>query len=87
MRVKIELEREDDGRWIAEARSMGVLLYGDTRAEAVQKARDTVLLVLADRIEHHEEKAPSSVTFVVNGSSSKKRGSAALRSLSEILAT
>ena len=87
MKVKIELEREEDGRYIGAAPSMGVLLYGGTRAQAIQKVRDAVLLVLADRIEHGEERAPSNMTFVVNGSSSKKRGSAALRSLSEVLAT
>jgi predicted RNase H-like HicB family nuclease len=86
MKVRILLEREEDGRYIGEAPSRGILLYGDTRAEAIQKVRDTVLLMLADRIEHGEERAPASVTFVVNGLS-KKRTSAALRSLSHVLAT
>jgi predicted RNase H-like HicB family nuclease len=54
--LKIELEREEDGRWIAEVPSLaGVLAYGESREEAIAKAEALALRVLADRLEHGEE--------------------------------
>ena len=54
--MKIEIEREADGRWIAEVPDLpGVLSYGNTRQEAVAKAKALALRVLADRLEHGEE--------------------------------
>jgi len=51
----IEIEREDDGRWIAEVVALpGVLAYGATREEAVGRAEVLALRVLADRLEHGE---------------------------------
>ena len=51
----VELEREDDGRWIAEVVALpGVLAYGTTREEALAKAEVLALRVLADRLEHGE---------------------------------
>jgi hypothetical protein len=39
MHIHIEVEREEDGRWIAEATDLpGVIVYGDDRASAVAKA-------------------------------------------------
>ena len=36
MKVRIEIDREDDGRWIAEALELpGVMSYGATREEAI----------------------------------------------------
>jgi len=67
MRVKIELERETDGRWIAEARSTGVLLYGKSKRDAVARAVALTFEVLAERIQAGEERAPRSVTFEVVG--------------------
>jgi predicted RNase H-like HicB family nuclease len=53
--LKIELEQEDNGRWIAEVPALaGVLAYGDTRAEAIARAEALALRVLADRLEHGE---------------------------------
>ena len=53
--LKIEVEREDDGRWLAEVVDLpGVLAYGLTRQEAVERARALSLRVLADRLEHGE---------------------------------
>ena len=55
---KIETEREDDGRWIAEVIELpGVMAYGATEKEAVTAAQALALRVLADRIE--EQKEPS----------------------------
>jgi predicted RNase H-like HicB family nuclease len=53
--LKVETEREEDGRWIAEVAALpGVMTYGATRAEAVSKAEALALRVLADRVEHGE---------------------------------
>jgi len=54
--MKIEIEREEDGRWIAEIPDLpGVMVYGDSRNEAISKAEALALRVLADRLEHGEE--------------------------------
>jgi predicted RNase H-like HicB family nuclease len=53
--MQLEVEREDDGRWIAEAPALpGVMAYGSTRAEALAKVEALALRVLADRLEHGE---------------------------------
>ncbi len=54
--MKIEIERDEDGRWIAEIPELsGVIVYGDSRNEAISKAEALALRVLADRLEHGEE--------------------------------
>jgi predicted RNase H-like HicB family nuclease len=54
--LKLETERETDGRWIAEiVQFPGVLAYGDSREEAVAKVEALALRVLADRLEHGED--------------------------------
>ena len=53
--LKIETERETDGRWIAEVVALsGVLAYGETEAEARAKATALGLRVIADRLDHGE---------------------------------
>jgi predicted RNase H-like HicB family nuclease len=53
--LKIELDREDDGRWIGEVTALpGVLAYGATEAEAKSKAAALALRVIADLIENGE---------------------------------
>jgi predicted RNase H-like HicB family nuclease len=53
---KVETEREDDGRWIAEVLDLpGVMAYGTTENEAVASAQALALRVLADRIEAQKE--------------------------------
>lgn len=53
MQLKIELEREADGRWIAEIPSMpGTLVYGSTKEVALRTSRVLALRVIADQIEH-----------------------------------
>src|SRR5262245_424868 len=57
MHLRIETEREDDGRWIAEVAQLpGVLAYGATAEEASAKAEILALRVLAERLEHGEAK-------------------------------
>lgn len=53
--MKVEIEREEDGRWLAEIPELpGVMCYGETREEVVSKAMALALRVLADRLEHGE---------------------------------
>ena len=55
MHLTIELEREEDGRWIAEVGDLpGVLAYGATREQALAKVEALALRYLADRLEHGE---------------------------------
>jgi len=52
MRLTIETEREDDGRWLAEVPELpGVLAYGTTQSQAAAKAEALALRVLADRLD------------------------------------
>ena len=53
--MNIEVEREEDGRWIAGIPDLpGVMVYGQSRAEAISKVKALALRVLADRLEHGE---------------------------------
>lgn len=55
MTFKIEIEREDDGRWIAEVLELpGVMAYGASSEEAKAKVQALALRVVADRLEHGE---------------------------------
>lgn len=54
--MKIETERETDGRWIAEVMDIpGAMSYGETEAEAINLAKAIALRVIADRLEHGED--------------------------------
>ena len=53
--LTIEIEREEDGRWIGEILELpGVMAYGATEAEARTKTTALALRVIADRIENGE---------------------------------
>ena len=55
MAFKIELEQEEDGRWIAEVVDLpGVVVYGKTPEEAKAQAQALALRTLADRLENGE---------------------------------
>jgi predicted RNase H-like HicB family nuclease len=54
MQFTIELDREEDGRWIADIPALNVLLYGDSKEDAVEKARSAALEIIQDRIRHGE---------------------------------
>jgi len=59
MFLTIEIEQEEDGRFIAEVPDLpGVLAYGATQEQAVARAQALALRVLADRLENGEP-APS----------------------------
>lgn len=66
MRLSIEIEREEDGRWIAEVPSLpGALAYGVTRDEAVAKVEALALRIVADRLENGEAVPELSDVFTV----------------------
>ena len=67
MKLSIELDREDDGRWIAEALELpGVMTYGATREEAISNTERLAIEVIADRIKHGEMPATAlNVSFQV----------------------
>jgi predicted RNase H-like HicB family nuclease len=55
MPLTVEVEREDDGRWLADVPELpGVLANGQDRAEAISRAQARALRVLADRLDHGE---------------------------------
>jgi predicted RNase H-like HicB family nuclease len=65
--LTIELDREEDGRWIAEVIELpGVMCYGQNRDTAISNAERLAIEVIADRIAHGE--LPSSslgVSFTI----------------------
>jgi predicted RNase H-like HicB family nuclease len=55
LQFRVEFEREQDGRWIAEVAELpGVLAYGASQAEAQAKVQALALRVVAERLEHGE---------------------------------
>jgi predicted RNase H-like HicB family nuclease len=55
VRFRVDIEREDDGRWLAEVPELpGVLAYGTSASEAQAKVQALALRVVADRLEHGE---------------------------------
>jgi len=65
-KVAIEVEREDDGRWIADAIGLpGVVAYGNSREEAVSRAEAIALRVLADKIEEEQPEGELNFSFSV----------------------
>ncbi len=55
MNLRIEIDREDDGRWIAEIPDLpGVMVYGQTREEAISRVQALALRVIADRLDYGE---------------------------------
>lgn len=55
MNLRIDVEQEADGRWLAEVDALpGVAAYGTTRTDAVARVQALALRVLAERLEHGE---------------------------------
>lgn len=51
----VEIEQEEDGRWLAEVVDLpGVLAYGDTQQSALARVQALALRVIAERLEHGE---------------------------------
>jgi predicted RNase H-like HicB family nuclease len=65
--LQVEVEREEDGRWIAEVAELpGVLAYGETREAAIERAKALSLRVMADRLENGEDIPEMGEVFAVN---------------------
>jgi len=64
-RYRVEIEQEEDGRFLAEVLELpGVLAYGESAEVALAHVQALALRVLADRLEHGEGPAgPVSVSF------------------------
>lgn len=53
MNLPIELEQEEDGRWIAEIDELdGVLVYGATKEDAIRNVKTLARRVIADRFDN-----------------------------------
>ena len=65
MTFSIEIERESDGRWLAEVSDFpGVLAYGSSEQEAKARVQALALRVVADRLEHGEASSDfTTITF------------------------
>ncbi|MFA5891965.1 MAG: type II toxin-antitoxin system HicB family antitoxin [Actinomycetota bacterium] len=58
MRFTLEVEEEDDGRWLAEVPELsGALAYGDSPGAAIAHVKAIALRILADQLEHGETDA------------------------------
>lgn len=63
MNLQIEVEREEDGRWIAEVPDLpGVMAYGQTNEQAIAHVKSLALRVIADRLDNGE-----SIPALANG--------------------
>lgn len=66
MPLTIEVEQEIGGRWLAEVPDLpGVLTYGQTRQEAIDRVQALCLRVLADRLDHGEPVPAVNSVFAV----------------------
>ena len=54
MKLTIELDREVDGRWIAEVLELNILLYGVPEPDAIQRAPSAAREIVNDRIARGE---------------------------------
>jgi len=66
MTFRVEVEQEEDGRWLAEVVDLpGVLAYGDTQQIALARVQALALRVIAERLEHGET-APDLLSISFN---------------------
>jgi predicted RNase H-like HicB family nuclease len=64
--LTIEVERENDGRWIAEVPHLpGALVYGQSRQEAIKRVKAMSLRVLADQLDHSDSSRMLDNLFLV----------------------
>jgi predicted RNase H-like HicB family nuclease len=65
--MRIEIDQEDDGRWIAEVSDLkGVMAYGESREQAVGRVESLALRVIADRLDHGESVPEMEKLFAVS---------------------
>ena len=61
---RIEYEKEEDGRWLAEVPALpGVMAYGKTKQDAEVEVTALALRVIADRTQQ-ARKPPKSIRFL-----------------------
>jgi predicted RNase H-like HicB family nuclease len=66
LKLRVETEQENDGRWIAEVIDIpGALAYGNSRIDAIAKAEALAFRVLANRLEIGELKPEELPFFAV----------------------
>jgi predicted RNase H-like HicB family nuclease len=66
MQYEIEVEIENDGRWIAEIPDLpGTMVYGNSREDVISKVKALALRVMADRIEHGETASEMDTLFSI----------------------
>lgn len=67
MNLTIDLELEEDGRWIAEVLELpGVMCYGQSRDEAIVNSERLAIEVIAGRVAHGELPSSAfSVSFTI----------------------
>lgn len=65
VRFRFEIDRETDGRWIAEIPEIpGALAYGATEEEAKHKAYALALYAIADDVERESRDIPESISIM-----------------------
>ena len=64
MTLRIELDREEDGRWIASVEAIGVFVYGDTREKAIRAAKSAAFTALSF-LQEKEDGDVDQVAFTV----------------------
>lgn len=63
----VEIEQEDDGRWIGAVPSIsGCHVYGKTKEDAIRKVEVLALKLVADRIKHGEPLPAFAQSFLAN---------------------
>lgn len=68
MNLTLECVQEDDGRWLAEVPQLpGVLVYGASCVQAMARAQVLALRVLAERLEHDEDKPTDILISIAAG--------------------
>jgi len=66
MRLTVEIDQEEDGRFLAEVVELpGVLAYGQSREEAIASVQALALRVLAERVEHGQPLPEAAQVFAV----------------------
>jgi predicted RNase H-like HicB family nuclease len=55
LELHVEIERENDGRWIADVTEIGVLAYGNTQDQALARAKVLAFQVITDRLSQCED--------------------------------
>ena len=67
MKLCIEVDREEDGRWIADIPALpGVMVYGSSEVEALNTVKALALHVIADLTESGGFESISDLAFISN---------------------